>query len=71
MDPHLKTLQEELAAIIADLTAEQMQRRMPGKWCVAEVLEHLYLTYTGTTKGFQTRARNSEGDYNARDVDPT
>lgn len=25
----------------------------PGKWCTAEILEHLYLTYTGTTKGFQ------------------
>jgi len=25
----------------------------PGKWCAAEVLEHLYLTYTGTIKGFQ------------------
>ena len=51
MDPHHKTLQEELAAVIADLTTEQMQRHEPGKWCAAEVLEHLYLTYTGTTKG--------------------
>jgi uncharacterized protein DUF1569 len=25
----------------------------PGKWCAAEVLEHLYLTYTGTIKGFE------------------
>ncbi len=25
----------------------------PGKWCVSEVLEHLYLTYTGTVKGFE------------------
>ena len=52
MNSPLKTLQEELAAVIADLTAEQMQRHPSGKWCAAEVLEHLYLTYTGTTKGF-------------------
>jgi hypothetical protein len=25
----------------------------PDKWCAAEVLEHLYLTYTGTIKGFE------------------
>jgi hypothetical protein len=24
-----------------------------GKWCAAEVLEHLYLTYSGTIKGFE------------------
>lgn len=24
-----------------------------GKWCAAEVLEHLYLTYTGSIKGFE------------------
>jgi len=52
MDPHLKMLQEDLAAVIAGLTAEQLHKHPPGKWCAAEVLEHLYLTYTGTTKGF-------------------
>jgi Protein of unknown function (DUF1569) len=25
----------------------------PGKWSASEVLEHLYLTYTGTIKGFE------------------
>jgi hypothetical protein len=24
-----------------------------GKWCANQVLEHLYLTYTGTIKGFE------------------
>ena len=52
MDPHLKTLQEELTAVIAGLTAEQWQQHPAGKWCATEILEHLYLTYTGTTKGF-------------------
>jgi hypothetical protein len=52
VDPHLKTLQEELTAVIAGLTAEELGWHPPKKWCAAEVLEHLYLTYTGTTKGF-------------------
>jgi len=36
---------------------EQMNLHPPGKWCAAEVLEHLYLTYTGTTKGFESVAQ--------------
>ena len=52
MDPHLSRLQQEIASAIAGLTAEQLSWHPPGKWCAAEVLEHLYLTYTGTVKGF-------------------
>jgi hypothetical protein len=51
MDPGLKKLQEEMASAIEGMTAEQLSWHPPGKWCAAEVLEHLYLTYTGTTKG--------------------
>ena len=53
MDPHLERLQREIAAAIAELSAEQMIWHPPGKWCAAEVLEHLYLTYTGTLKGLE------------------
>jgi hypothetical protein len=53
MDLGLKRLQQEIDAAIAGLTAEQMSWHPPGKWCTAEVLEHLYLTYTGTIKGFE------------------
>jgi hypothetical protein len=35
------------------MTAAELLRHPEGKWSVAEILEHLYLTYTGTTKGFQ------------------
>jgi hypothetical protein len=35
------------------MSAEQLRWHPPGKWCAAEVLEHLYLTYTGTIKGFE------------------
>jgi hypothetical protein len=53
VDPHLQRLQEEIAAAVAGLSEEQLIRHPPGKWCAAEVLEHLYLTYTGTVKGFE------------------
>ncbi len=52
MDPHLATLQAAIASAIAGLSAEQSAWHPPQKWCAAEILEHLYLTYTGTTKGF-------------------
>lgn len=52
MDPHLATLQRTIASAIDGLTPEQLTWHPPQKWCAAEILEHLYLTYTGTTKGF-------------------
>lgn len=53
MDPHLSQLQQEISSAVAGLTDSQMCAHPPGKWSAAEILEHLYLTYTGTTKGFQ------------------
>lgn len=52
MDPHLATLQRAIRSAIEGLTPEQLAWHPPQKWCTAEILEHLYLTYTGTTKGF-------------------
>ena len=53
MDPRLQKLQAEIAAAVAPMSAAQLTAHPPGKWCAAEVLEHLYLTYTGTIKGFE------------------
>lgn len=53
MDPRLQRLQEEIAAAIAGLSGDELSRHPPGKWSAAEILEHLYLTYTGTVKGFE------------------
>jgi hypothetical protein len=53
VDSRLQRLQEEIASAVAGFSAEQLSWHPPGKWCAAEVLEHLYLTYTGTVKGFQ------------------
>jgi hypothetical protein len=53
MDPHLGKLQQALSSAIAGISAEELSWHPEGKWCVAEVLEHLYLSYTGTVKGFE------------------
>ena len=51
MDPALRRLQQTIQSVIQDLPVERLRAHPPGKWCIAEVLEHLYLTYTGTIKG--------------------
>jgi hypothetical protein len=53
MDPRLRRLHRCIETAIAGLSTEQATWHPPGKWCTAEVLEHLYLTYTGTMKGFE------------------
>jgi hypothetical protein len=53
MDSRLERLRQALAGAVAGMSNQQLGWHPPGKWCAAEVLEHLYLTYTGTIKGFQ------------------
>jgi len=53
MDRHLDRLRRAIDSSVAGLTMDQLSWHPPGKWCAAEVLEHLYLTYTGTIKGFE------------------
>jgi hypothetical protein len=35
------------------MSSEQMSWHLPGKWSAAQVMEHLYLTYTGTIRGLE------------------
>jgi hypothetical protein len=53
VDSLLKELNEALESAVAGMSTEQMNWHPAGKWCAAELLEHLYLTYTGTVKGFE------------------
>jgi len=53
LDVRLKKLDRTLKDAIADLSPEDLNWHPPGKWSAAEVLEHLYLTYTGTMRGFE------------------
>jgi hypothetical protein len=60
MDSGLETLRENLESAVEGMSTEQLSWHLPGKWSAAEVLEHLYLSYTGTIKGFErviTRGR--------------
>jgi hypothetical protein len=53
MDSPLDKLKQSLESAVQGMSSEQWSWHPPGKWCAAEVLEHLYLTYTGTIKGFE------------------
>jgi hypothetical protein len=53
MDSRLEKLKENLESAMEGLSSEQWSRHLPGKWCAAEVLEHLYLSYVGTINGFE------------------
>ena len=53
MDFRLDTLKQSLQSAVEGMSTEQLSWHLPGKWCAAEVLEHLYLTYVGTTRGLQ------------------
>ena len=53
MDPSLDKIKQSLESAVEGMSSEQWSWHPPGKWCAAEVLEHLYLTYTGTIQGFE------------------
>jgi len=52
MDSLLEELKHAVESSVEGLSSAQLSWHPPAKWCAAEVLEHLYLTYTGTIKGF-------------------
>ena len=53
MDSRLEKLKENLESAVVGMSSEQLSWHPPLKWCAAEVLEHLYLAYAGTIKGFE------------------
>lgn len=50
MESYLQQLSKTLDAATSGMSDEALLRAPAGKWCAAEVLEHLRLTYTGTAK---------------------
>ncbi len=60
MDSRLEKLRESLASAVEGMSSEQLSCHPPGKWCAAELLEHLYLTYTGTILGFERVVRKGK-----------
>jgi hypothetical protein len=53
MDSYLERLHRAIASVTQGICEKDLERRTDGKWSAAEVLEHLYLTYTGTSKAFE------------------
>jgi DinB superfamily len=60
MDSRLEKLKEDLESAVEGMSSEQLSWHIPGKWCAAEVLEHLYLTYTGTIAGLERVLRKGK-----------
>jgi hypothetical protein len=56
VDTYLEKLRREIAAACVAISPEELTWHPPGKWSASEIFEHLYLTITGTTKGFQRLA---------------
>jgi hypothetical protein len=53
MDSYLERLRQAIASATGGMSSEELTRQPEGKWSAAEILEHLYLTYTGTQKAFE------------------
>ena len=53
MDPRLVKLSKNLESAVQGMSSEELSWHLPGKWSASEVLEHVYLTYTGTIKGLE------------------
>jgi len=60
MDFCLEQLKRNIESAIEAVSSEQWNWHLPGKWCAAEVLEHLYLSYTGTITGFERVMRKGK-----------
>ncbi len=53
MDNFLQRALEVTENVTASLTSDELVRHKPGKWCVAEILEHLSRAYSSTSKLMQ------------------
>src|SRR5437763_2620831 len=60
MDVRFEKLKCDLLVAVEGMSREQLKWHPAGKWCAAEVLEHLYLTYTGTIVGFERVMRKGK-----------
>ncbi len=60
MDSRLDKLKQSLQSAVEGMSSEQWSWHPPGKWCATEVLEHLYLTYTGTIAGLERVMRKGK-----------
>jgi hypothetical protein len=53
MNFYLDRTRRAIERVIDGITNEELVRHPVGKWCIAEILEHLSLTYAGTANAMQ------------------
>lgn len=53
MDTYLQRLRDAITSATVGMNADDLTWHPDGKWSTAQVLEHLYLSYSGTVKGFE------------------
>jgi|SRR5271166_208539 len=51
MDSYFERLRQELDEATRGAGASDLARAPAGKWCAAQILEHLFLTYKNTNRG--------------------
>ncbi len=54
MSPELEHIRRELERVTGTMSEDDWRYAPPGKWSCAQILEHLLLSYTATTKGALT-----------------
>ena len=60
MSPHLERVRTKAEALTRDFSPADWRRARSGKWSASSIIEHLILTYTGTTKGTLKTLQASE-----------
>ena len=53
MHPKLARLEGRLAEAIRDINPDQLRKHPEGHWSVAQILDHLNLTYLGTIRNLE------------------
>jgi hypothetical protein len=53
MDWYLRRLHGAITSATRGMDTADLMRHPAGKWSTAQILEHLYLTYAGSVKGFE------------------
>jgi len=51
MHPQFTALEDEVVSATSGMEDAAFSVHPPGKWCTAEILEHLTLAFSGTVKG--------------------
>jgi hypothetical protein len=54
VSPELEQIRREVERVAGAMSRDDWRYAPPGKWSCAQILEHLLLSYTATTKGTQT-----------------